>query len=181
MSEIKTIESISSEDLRTKAKSLGIKFTKNTSDDTLIGKIEEIENSANTIHNNNVKNSKKDLMALKLVTINPSNPLEQRLPGKFITLSNRFISITKAVQFRKPIFLEQCIIDVLKEAKYLEIEDNTRSPGKNPTARPQTRLVEAYNIVEHHTPTKEEWENDAKWKAMREQKALRDAANKEGA
>ena len=42
-------------------------------------------------------------------------------------------------------------------------------------------LRKAYNIVEMHTPTEAEWKNDPEWKAMRADKALRDASNKEGA
>ena len=65
MSETQTIESISSEELRAKAKALGIKFTKNTSDDTLISKIEEIENSATVVQAKNIKNSRKAKMRVK--------------------------------------------------------------------------------------------------------------------
>lgn len=182
MSEIKTIESISSEDLRTKAKNLGIKFTKNTSDDTLIAKIEEIENSSKAVQSRNVQNSRNTLMALKLVEVQPCNPLELTLPAKFITVANRFVTVKKAVQFNTPIFLEQCVIDVLKDLKYLHIEDNvTARGGKTPTARPKHSLKNAYNIIEKHTPTESEWKNDEQWKAMRRDKALRDASNKEGA
>lgn len=182
MSEIKTIESISSEDLRTKAKALGIKFTKNTSDDTLIAKIEEIENSSKVVQSRNVQNSRNTLMALKRVQVQPLNPLELSIPAKFITVANRFITVRKAVQFNTPIFLEQCVIDVLKEMKYLHIEDNvTPRGGKSPSTRPKHELKNAYNIVEMHTPTEEEWKNDIEWQAMRSDKALRDSSNKEGA
>ena len=182
MSEIKTIESISSEDLRAKAKALGIKFTKNTSDDTLISKIEEIENSATVVQAKNIKNSRNTLMALKRVQVQPLNPLELSLPAKFITVANRFVTVKKAVQFNTPIFLEQCVIDVLKELTYLHIEDNvTPRGGKSPNTRPKHELRKAYNIVEMHTPTESEWKNDPEWKAMRADKALRDASNKEGA
>ena len=68
MSETQTIESISSEDLRAKAKTLGIKFTKNTSDDTLIAKIEEIENSSKVVQSKTIRTSRNTLMALKACT-----------------------------------------------------------------------------------------------------------------
>lgn len=182
MSEIKTIESISSEDLRAKAKALGIKFTKNTSDDTLIAKIEEIENSSKAIQSKTIRTSRNTLMALKRIQVQPLNPLELSLPAKFITVANRFVTVRKAVQFNTPIFLEQCVIEVLKELKYLHIEDNvTPRGGKSPNTRPKHELRNAYNIVELHTPTESEWKNDAEWKAMRADKALRDASNKEGA
>lgn len=182
MSETQTIESISSEDLRAKAKALGIKFTKNTSDDTLIAKIEEIENSSKVVQSKTIRTSRNTLMALKRVQVQPLNPLELSLPAKFITVANRFVTVKKAVQFNTPIFLEQCVIDVLNELTYLYIEDNvTPRGGKTPTTRPKHELKKAYNIVEMHTPTEAEWKNDPEWKAMRSDKALRDASNKEGA
>lgn len=182
MSEIKTIESISTEDLRAKAKALGIKFTKNTSDDTLITKIEEIENSSKAVESKTIRTSRNTLMALKRVQVQPLNPLELSLPAKFITVANRFVTVRKAVQFNTPIFLEQCVIDVLDELQYLHIEDNvTPRGGKSPDTRPKRELRKAYNIVIMHTPTEEEWKNNVEWKAMREQKALTNASNKEGA
>lgn len=180
MSETKPIESISSEELRAKAKALGIKFTKNTSDDTLISKIEEIENSATVVQAKNIKNSRNTLMALKRVTVQPLNPIESRsdITGKFITVANRFVNVKKAVQFNTPIFLEQCVIDVLEELEFLHIEDNvTPRAGKMPNARPKHEMRKAYNIIYHHTPTEEEWKNDPEWKAMRDNKALSDRAN----
>lgn len=182
MSETKTIESISTEDLRAKAKNLGIKFTKNTSDDTLIAKIEEIENSSKAVQSKAIRTSRNTLMALKRVQVQPLNPLELSLPAKFITVANRFVTVRKAVQFNTPIFLEQCVIDVLRELKYLHIEDNvTPRGGKSPNTRPKHELRNAYNIVEMHTPTESEWKNDEEWKAMRADKASRNAAIKEGA
>ena len=182
MSETQTIESISSEDLRAKAKALGIKFTKNTSDDTLIAKIEEIENSSKVVQSKTIRTSRNTLMALKRVQVQPLNPLELSLPAKFITVANRFVTVKKAVQFNTPIFLEQCVIDVLRELKYLHIEDNvTPRGGKSPNTRPKHELRNAYNIVEMHTPTESEWKNDEEWKAMRADKASRNASIKEGA
>lgn len=173
-----TIESISSADLRAKAKKLGIKFTKNTPDDTLIAKIEEIEGSSQRVQSRNVSTA-KELLALKLVIVNPLNPLELNLPAKFITVANRYITVKKAVQFRKEIFLEQCVIDVLKEMQYLDVQSNCDKSGTK-TPKPSTQLLPAYAITELHTPTEEEWKTDKKWKTMREVKARNDAAILEG-
>ena len=167
-----TIESISSADLRAKAKKLGIKFTKNTPDDTLIAKIEEIEGSSQRVQSRNVSTA-KELLALKLVIVNPLNPLELNLPAKFITVANRYITVKKAVQFRKEIFLEQCVIDVLKEMQYLDVQSNCDKSGTK-TPKPSTQLLPAY------ATTEEEWKTDKKWKTMREVKARNDAAILEG-
>lgn len=183
MSDIKNnVETVSSAELRVKAKALGIKFTKNTSDDTLISKIEAIENNAITKQAKGISES-RNRMALRRVIITPRNPLEHDLPAKFITIANRYITVRKAVQFGTEIFLEQCVIDSLKEAKYLHIYDNTRSTSssKMPDQKPKTELRPAYGIEYLHTPTEQEWKNDTEWKAMREKKALTNAANKEGA
>lgn len=171
-----TVESISSEDLRTKAKRLGIKFTKNTTDDVLIAKIEGIENSTGRVQSKNTQVSRQSLMALKHVKITPLNPTEFNIKAKFFTLANRYISVTKAVTFNEPIFLEQCIIDLIKEMKFLNIQSNTNSRGKAGSERPRTELKPAYAVSELHTPTEEEWKNGAEWKAMREDKRMRDAA-----
>ena len=171
-----TVESISSEDLRAKAKRLGIAFTKNTTDDVLIAKIEGIENSTGRVQSKNTQVSRQSLMALKHVKITPLNPTEFNTKAKFFTLANRYISVTKAVTFNEPIFLEQCIIDLIKEMKFLNIQSNTNSRGKAGSERPRTELKPAYAISELHTPTEEEWKNGAEWKAMREDKKMRDAA-----
>ena len=158
------------------AKRLGIKFTKNTTDDVLIAKIEGIENSTGRVQSKNTQVSRQSLMALKHVKITPLNPTEFNIKAKFFTLANRYISVTKAVTFNEPIFLEQCIIDLIKDMKFLNIQSNTNSRGKAGSERPRTELKPAYAISELHTPTEEEWKNGAEWKAMREDKKMRDAA-----
>ena len=171
-----TVESITSDELRTKAKDLGIKFTKNTDDDTLIAKIEAIETSASRVQSRNVQNSRQQLTALKHVKVTPLNPVEFNQKAKYVSLVNRFVSIRKAVLFNEPIFLEQCIIDSLKSKKFINVITNVNGKGKQGSERPRTELKPAYGITELHTPTEEEWNNGAEWKAMREDKKMRDAA-----
>ena len=171
-----TVESISSEDLRAKAKRLGIAFTKNTTDDTLIAKIEGIENSTGRVQSKNTQVSRQSLMALKHVKVTPLNPTEFNVKAKFFTLANRYVSVTKAVVFNEPIFLEQCIINLINDMKFLSIHTNVNEKGKPGSEKPRTELKSAYAISYLHTPTEDEWNNGAEWKAMREDKKMRDAA-----
>lgn len=169
------LESITSEELRIKAKRYGIKFTKNTSDDTLLAKVETFEKKLNSSATTQARNN---VRALKHVRVSPLNPLELSLPGKFFTLCNREIKMTKAVQFGKPIFLEQGMIDLLKSLKYVHVNSNvdTSGNGKPTSPKPTTEYRDAYSIEELHTPTEEEWKTDPKWKEMRRVKELVNAS-----
>lgn len=169
---------ISTEELKTKAKQLGIKFTKNTSDDALLAKIEAAETKKANDVNQHTVDSKHECMALRRVQVAPLNPTEQKLPAKYVCFQNRYVKIAKAVSFNTPIFLEKCIIDVLNSTQYQVIVDNTQILGGKPIKqKPDTYWAPAYQVTELGTPTEEEWKNDPKWKEMRKTKALKDSAN----
>lgn len=164
---------LTTEQLRTRAKELGIKFTKNTSDDTLIDKIEKAE--AERAPSVNITASKTSAKALKRVKIIPNNPLERDLPCKLFCVCNRVITLKKVVQFDTPIFLENGVIECIKEQKYVHVKDNTE--GDNLTGKPEPVFKDAYTVLELHTPTEEEWNKDTEWVAMKNDKKLKDAAH----
>lgn len=166
---------LTTEDLRAKAKELGIKFTKNTSDDVLIEKIEKIENDAKRVANETTTFSKAYATRLQHVQISPLNPMELNQPAKFVSVANRFVTIRRAVQFNTPIFIEQCIVDALKEQKYFNLKSNTEKHSLG--TEPEKVWAPAYNVVDLGTPTEEEWKNDPQWKKMRADKKLSDLAN----
>ena len=169
---------ISTEELKTKAKQLGIKYTKNTTDDTLLNKIEAAEQKKASDVNRHVVDSKHECMALRHVQVSPLNPMEQKLPAKYVCFQNRYVKIAKAVSFNTPIFLEKCIIDVLNATQYQVIQDNTQlGGGQTIKQKPDTFWAPAYQVTELGTPTEEEWKNDPKWQEMRRTKALKDSAN----
>ena len=169
---------ISTEELKTKARKLGIKFTKNTSDDTLLSKIEAAESKQATDINKQVVDTKHECMALRRVQVAPLNPMEQKLPAKYVCFQNRYVKIAKAVSFNTPIFLEKCIINVLNATQYQVIQDNTQlGGGQTIKQKPDTFWAPAYQVTELGTPTEEEWKNDPKWQEMRRTKALKDSAN----
>lgn len=166
---------ITTEELRAKAKKLGIRFTKNTSDDVLLEKIEKAEQDTRRIINKETTSSKKTSMALQRVQVSPLNPLELNLPCKYVAFANRYVTVSKAVQFNTPIFLEECIIAMLKEQKYLYVKDNTEKHSLQPA--PEHVYKDAYAITYLGTPTESEWKNDPQWKKMRSDKKLNDIAN----
>ena len=166
---------MTTEELRAKAKSLGIRFTKNTSDDVLLDKIEAAEKDPRRVINNETSESRKVSKALRRVEVAPLNPMEQNLPAKYISFANRYVTVSKAVQFNTPIFLEKCIIEMLKEQKFLYVKDNTEKHSLQKS--PEKVYKPAYQITELGTPTEEEWKNDPQWKKMRTDKQLANLAN----
>lgn len=164
---------LTTEDLRKKASELGIKFTKNTSDDTLLSKIETAEKAVAPSRAVNVGRS--NAKALKRVKIIPLNPNEQHIPGKFFTFANSYITFKKSVMFKTEIFLEKVMIDHIKGLKYSHIEGNIKDGlnANNNKSAPKKSLLPAYNVVDLPDLTKEQFE------ALKRDKATRDATIKE--
>ena len=152
---------ISTEELRAKAKELHIRFTKSTSDDVLLEKIEEAEKLLAPKIKKQFTN--KNRMALVHVQVNSLDPYIQKQPHVFRQISNEVVSLKKAIALNKPIFLEQCMIDLLKSEKFMTLESNTQPADKNITYLDQ--------------PTEKDWKEDEKWKHMRKVKSLNDSAN----
>lgn len=158
---------LTSEELRTKATELGIKFTKNTSDDTLIAKIDAVEAETKRAREGNI--SRKEGRALKRVRIMPLNPLEAKLPAKWFILANSLYTLKKAVSFNKDIFLEKAMINHIKQLKFLQLESNADT--KHTT--PNKSITPAYSVVELPDLT------PAQLEALKKDKAMRDAAIKD--
>lgn len=161
---------LTSEELRAKATELGIKFTKNTSDDTLIAKIDTVEAETRRAREGSI--SRKEGRALKRVRIMPLNPLEAKLPAKWFILANSLYTLKKAVLFNKDIFLEKAMINHIKQLKFLQIESNADTADtKHPT--PNKSISPAYSVVELPDLT------PAQLEALKKDKAMRDAAIKD--
>lgn len=158
---------LTSEELRTKATELGIKFTKNTSDDTLIAKIDAVEAETKRAREGNI--SRKEGRALKRVRIMPLNPLEAKLPAKWFILANSLYTLKKAVSFNKDIFLEKAMINHIKQLQFLQLESNADT--KHTT--PNKSITPAYSVVELPDLT------PAQLEALKKDKAMRDAAIKD--
>lgn len=158
---------LTSEELRTKATELGIKFTKNTSDDTLIAKIDAVEAETKRAREGNI--SRKEGRALKRVRIMPLNPLEAKLPAKWFILANSLYTLKKAVSFNKDIFLEKAMINHIKQLQFLQLESNADT--KHTT--PNKSITPAYSVVELPGLT------PAQLEALKKDKAMRDAAIKD--
>lgn len=158
---------LTSEELRAKATELGIKFTKNTSDDTLINKIDAVEAETKRAREGNI--SRKEGRALKRVRIMPLNPLEAKLPAKWFILANSLYTLKKAVSFNKDIFLEKAMINHIKQLQFLQLESNADT--KHTT--PNKSITPAYSVVELPDLT------PAQLEALKKDKAMRDAAIKD--
>lgn len=158
---------LTSEELRAKATELGIKFTKNTSDDTLINKIDAVEAETKRAREGNI--SRKEGRALKRVRIMPLNPLEAKLPAKWFILANSLYTLKKAVSFNKDIFLEKAMINHIKQLQFLQLESNADT--KHTT--PNKFITPAYSVVELPDLT------PAQLEALKKDKAMRDAAIKD--
>lgn len=158
---------LTSEELRAKASELGIKFTKNTSDDTLINKIDAVEAETKRAREGNI--SRKEGRALKRVRIMPLNPLEAKLPAKWFILANSLYTLKKAVSFNKDIFLEKAMINHIKQLQFLQLESNADT--KHTT--PNKSITPAYSVVELPDLT------PAQLEALKKDKAMRDAAIKD--
>lgn len=158
---------LTSEELRAKATELGIKFTKNTSDDTLINKIDAVEAETKRAREGNI--SRKEGRALKRVRIMPLNPLEAKLPAKWFILANSLYTLKKAVSFNKDIFLEKAMINHIKQLQFLQFESNADT--KHTT--PNKSITPAYSVVELPDLT------PAQLEALKKDKAMRDAAIKD--
>lgn len=161
------MSALTSEELRTKATELGIKFTKNTSDDTLINKIDAVEAETKRAREGNI--SRKEGRALKRVRIMPLNPLEAKLPAKWFILVNSLYTLKKAVSFNKDIFLEKAMINHIKQLQFLQLESNADT--KHTT--PNKSITPAYSVVELPDLT------PAQLEALKKDKAMRDAAIKD--
>lgn len=161
------MSALTSEELRTKATELGIKFTKNTSDDTLIAKIDAVEAETKRAREGNI--SRKEGRALKRVRIMPLNPLEAKLPAKWFILANSLYTLKKAVSFNKDIFLEKAMINHIKQLQFLQLESNADT--KHTT--PNKSITPAYSVVELPDLT------PAQLEALKKDKAMRDAAIKD--
>lgn len=158
---------LTSEELRAKATELGIKFTKNTSDDTLINKIDAVEAETKRAREGNI--SRKEGRALKRVRIMPLNLLEAKLPAKWFILANSLYTLKKAVSFNKDIFLEKAMINHIKQLQFLQLESNADT--KHTT--PNKSITPAYSVVELPDLT------PAQLEALKKDKAMRDAAIKD--
>lgn len=164
---------ISTEQLRARAKELGIKFTKNTSDDILLEKIEAIEKATKVVEDK--QNSYKESMALQHVQITTLDPYIQKLPYIFRQISNAKISLRKAIYLNKPMFLEKCMCDLLTAEKFMQLEDNTNlMAGGRIQAVPKQTYVNRFQIHYLDQPSETEWKNDEKWKSMRKNKTTND-------
>lgn len=161
------MSALTSEELRIKATELGIKFTKNTSDDTLIAKIDAVEAETKRAREGNI--SRKEGRALKRVRIMPLNPLEAKLPAKWFILANSLYTLKKAVSFNKDIFLEKAMINHIKQLQFLQLESNADT--KHTT--PNKSITPAYSVVELPDLT------PAQLEALKKDKAMRDAAIKD--
>jgi hypothetical protein len=165
---------ISTEELRAKAKELHIRFTKSTSDDVLLEKIEEAEKLLAPKIKKQFTN--KNRMALVHVQVNSLDPYIQKQPHVFRQISNEVVSLKKAIALNKPIFLEQCMIDLLKSEKFMTLESNTQ-PADKIIREPKQIWTNRFNITYLDQPTEKDWKEDEKWKHMRKVKSLNDSAN----
>ena len=82
---------ITTEELRAKAKELHIRFTKSTSDDVLLEKIEEAEKLLAPKIKKQFTN--KNRMALVHVQVNSLDPYIQKQPHVFRQISNEVVSL----------------------------------------------------------------------------------------
>ena len=160
---------ITTEELRSKATSLGIKFTATTADDILLNKIEAYEKA----HKAGISTTKaKDsLKVLKRVQIAPLNPNELHLESKFFMLSNTYATLKKVVLFNTPIFLEQVMIEHIKGLEYLQLSSNADKKEKSPT--PAKAIRPAYTVTMLSDITPEEL------KAMKEDKKTKNMTIKD--
>lgn len=165
---------LTTEELRSKATKLGIKFTKSTPDDVLLDKIEAKEKlQAATV---NLLSGHTPLTALKRIKVTPLNPLERNIEGKYFLLHNSFASIKRMVPFRVPTHAEVAIIQMIEDSKYIQMDSNIDKIAKGKVGsgeKPEPREVKAYQVEYLPDLTKAELE------AMKKDKTMRDVTIKD--
>lgn len=171
------MSALTTEELRSKADELGIKYTSKTSDDTLLAKVEKAEKEKqNQEQAKEFRESIQNKRLKRRVKIVPLNPNELNLDAKYFMLMNSS-SVEKAViKFNTPWFVSDQMIEHIKSIQYLYVPSNIKKPsdlGATSKDEVEKRLKPAYTVVELGPITKEEFDN------MKKDKMLRDSANGE--
>lgn len=165
------------EELRKEADDLGIRYSKNTSEDTLEKKIEQAKKDLETNKKREAEEAKrtigeefkKEFMALKHVKIHSLVPDERKIKSKYVMFYNPYLTLKKLVQFDTPFYLESGIVDMLEAAQHLELDSNVESSGRIKDDRPTTRLVKSYHIEILPMPTQKEFDKMKADKKLRDQ------------
>lgn len=165
---------VSLNELKKQADDLGITYSPNIGEATLLEKIQKAKIAKGIIDARaKAKDEKKELTKLLHVQITNLNDKESDVPAKFFEIGNREMHLRKAIQFDTPIFLEKWVVDYLKNQKFVKMPDTANAARRGKPVSNEPRLLPAYSIeyLEDITPEKLE--------EMKKDKQMRDATIKE--
>ena len=153
-------------ELKKEANDLGIRYPASIDATALLQKIEDFKK----LNIGSVKDAikcRKELEALYRVIITPNNPNMTSLPSSYFSFSNQYVTRRKAILFGTPIFVEKCILNLIKDQKYVKpVQTNKKE-------RPVPKLLPAFNIEYLPMPT------EAELAEMKANKARKDDALRE--
>ena len=136
--------------LKEQATLLGITYSPNIGIETLQKRIDAAlgkEPNQSTedkivIKGGSLRDKKQDQLKLVHIKLTSLDPNDRDLRSEMFTIVNSVVGrLSRVIPFNKPWYVEQCLIDSIKESKYVYIEQDPKFMEP-----PKTSLLPKYNI-----------------------------------